>query len=160
LTYQTTTTYAGAGLLAWLALCFGVAWFGAQFEPGAWYEQLLKPPWTPPNWLFPPVWTILYALLAVAAWLVWKTAGFAGARLPLGLFFIQLLLNGVWSWLFFGLHAIGLALADIIVLWFAILATLVAFWRQRPLTGLLLLPYLIWVSFAVALNYSIWQINE
>jgi tryptophan-rich sensory protein len=146
-------------LIPWLVLCFSVAWFGAQFSPGEWYGQLVKPSWTPPSWLFPPVWTILYAMMAVAAWLVWSQKGFAGASLALGLFMLQLLLNGLWSWFFFGLQNITLGLVDMTLLWFALLATLIAFWRQRPFAGWLLAPYLVWVSYAASLNIAIWLIN-
>jgi tryptophan-rich sensory protein len=146
-------------LLGWLALCFAAAWFGAQFTPGPWYDQLAKPTWTPPGWLFPPVWTVLYVLMSIAAWLVWKTGGFAVAALPLSLFIGQLGLNAAWSWLFFGLHRIDWALVDIAALWLAILATLVAFWRRRPSAAALLLPYWLWVSFAAALNFALWRLN-
>jgi tryptophan-rich sensory protein len=146
-------------LSLWLALCFSVAWFGAQFSPGDWYAQLAKPPWTPPSWLFPPVWTILYAMMGVAAWLVGSQKGFAQAPLALSLFMLQLLLNGLWSWFFFGLQNITLGLVDIVLLWLALLATLIAFWRQCPLAGWLLGPYLVWVSYATSLNIAIWLLN-
>jgi tryptophan-rich sensory protein len=147
------------GLIAWLAVCFATALFGAQFAPDNWYEQLAKPSWTPPDGWFPPVWTVLYTLMGIAAWLIWKQKGFAGALLPLTLFAIQLLLNALWPWLFFGRHAIALAFADIVLLWMAIVATLITFWHHRPSAGLLLLPYLLWVSFAAVLNLAIWQLN-
>ncbi len=147
------------GLAGWLGLCFGVAFGAGQFEPGEWYAQLQRPTWAPPNWLFGPVWTALYATMAVAAWLVWKENGFSGARGPLGLFGVQLGLNFTWSWLFFGLQEPGLALAAIVALWVAILATVVVFWRVRPLSGGLLVPYLLWVTFAAALNFEFWRLN-
>lgn len=147
------------GLVGWLAIVYGVAAIGSQFTPGAWYDQLTKPPWTPPDWLFGPVWTVLYGMMALAAWLVWRTRGFSGARLGLALFGTQLALNAGWSWLFFGLQRPDLALVDIALLWAAILATLVAFWRIRPLAGGLLTPYLLWVSYAAALNLEIWRLN-
>lgn len=146
-------------LLLWLTLCFAVAWFGAQFTPGDWYAGLSKPAWTPPDWVFAPVWTLLYALMAIAAWLVWKQQGFFSARVPLMLFMVQLLLNGLWSWLFFGLQRIGLGLVDIVLLWGVLGATVVVFWRHRPLAGGLLLPYWVWVSYAVTLNAGIWLMN-
>lgn len=148
-----------AGLIAWLALCFSAAWFGAQFEPGAWYENLAKPAWTPHNQVFGPVWAVLYTLMSIAAWLVWKRDGFEHARFALALFLLQLILNAVWSWLFFGLHRPAIALIEILMLWLAILITLIFFWRHRPLAGMLLVPYLAWVSIATALNFSIWQLN-
>jgi benzodiazapine receptor len=144
------------GLAGWLIICFGAAAVGARFKPGAWYAGIRKPSWTPPNRLFAPVWTLLYAMMAVAAWLVWRQTGPSGA---VGLFVLQLALNGVWSWLFFGLHRPGLAFADIVALWLAILATLVTFWNVRALAGLLLAPYLAWVTFATALNAALWRLN-
>jgi translocator protein len=144
-------------LVGFLVLTFAVAAFGSQFSPGEWYAQLEKPSWNPPNWIFGPVWTILYALMAVAAWLVWH--GGKLVRPALVLYFVQLALNGVWSWLFFGLERPGLAFAEIVVLWLAIAATLAFFWRVRPLAGALLVPYLLWVSFASVLNFTLWRMN-
>ena len=148
------------GLLMWLALCFVVAWFGSRFEPGPWYAGLTKPWWTPPDWLFGPVWTVLYAMMGVAAWLVWRRYGFAGAALPLAFFIVQLALNAAWTWLFFGLRRPDVAFAEIIVLWLAILVTLISFWRLERPAGILLVPYLAWVSFAALLNYTLWQLNR
>jgi translocator protein len=147
------------GLGAWLILCYGVASVAGRYRPGTWYEQLAKPEWTPPDWVFAPVWITLYGLMAIAAWLVWKQKGFAGARLALGLFLFQLTLNLAWSWLFFGRQDIGLALADIVMLWVAILATTVVFWREQRIAAALLVPYLLWVTLAVALNAEIWRLN-
>jgi translocator protein len=162
-------TEADHGLSEWLALgvsiaiCFAAAGIGSLFtdpEIGGWYARITKPSWTPPNWVFGPVWTALYLMMAVAAWLVWREKGFGGARLALLLFAAQLFFNALWSTLFFGQHRMGLALADIILLWGAILLTLVSFWRLQPLAGALMLPYLLWVTFASALNYSIWRLNS
>jgi translocator protein len=147
-------------LLGWVGLCFLTAWIGSRFMPGEWYLQLQKPTWTPPGYLFGPVWSLLYLTMGVAAWLVWKRAGFAGARIALTLFIAQLALNGMWSWIFFGLHKPGIAFAEILVLWGMILGTLIAFWQKSPPAGILLTPYLIWVSFAAALNFAIWQMNK
>jgi tryptophan-rich sensory protein len=147
------------GLLWWLALCFAAAWFGARFVPGAWYEALAKPWWTPPNWVFAPVWTILYALMGLAAWLVWRDYRFRGAPWTLGLFVAQLALNAAWSWIFFELQRPGWALVDLATLWVALLATLVAFWRLKPVAGALLAPYFLWVSFAGGLNFAWWRLN-
>lgn len=147
------------GLLAWLALCFAAAWFGSLFPPGDWYAALAKPAFTPPDWVFAPVWTALYLLMALAAWLVWKDGGWAGAGPALTLFLVQLALNAQWSYLFFGLHRPDLALFDILALWLALLGTVAAFWRRRPLGGGLLLPYLLWVSFAAVLNFCLWRLN-
>jgi len=152
-----STADAAIGLVGWLVLCFGAAAVGARFKPGAWYAALRKPSWTPPGWLFAPVWTLLYAMMAVAAWLVWRQTGFSG---EVGLFGVQLALNAAWSWLFFGLHRPAIAFADILAMWVAILATLVAFWAVRPLAGWLLVPYLAWVSFASALNGAVWRLNR
>lgn len=155
-------------LILFLLACFGVAAFGAQFTPGEWYAGLEKPPWNPPAWVFGPVWTVLYAMMAVAGWLVWRSpeppAGArggwpAGRRAALGAFAVQLALNGAWSWLFFGLHRPALAFAEIVALWLAILVTTILFWRVRATAGALLLPYLAWVTFAAALNLELWRLN-
>ena len=149
------------GLLAWLSLCFVVATLAAMVtDPGDWYAQLDKPAWTPPDWLFPPVWTILYTLMGVAAWLVWERRQHEPhAWMGLALFLGQLLLNGLWSWLFFSQHAIVAAFVDILLLWTVLLATLILFLRVHRLAGLLLVPYLIWVTYAVALNGAIVVLN-
>lgn len=149
----------GAGLLGWLALCFSAS-VGAVFvSTGDGYARLVKPPWSPPPWVFGPAWTILYILMAVAAWLVWREGGWKVQKFPLGLFLVQWVLNALWTPLFFGLHRADLAFAEIALLWLAILTTLVSFWRVRPLAGALLVPYLLWVSFAAALNFSLWRLN-
>lgn len=147
------------GLVVSLAICYGAAAVGAQFMPGEWYEGLSKPTWTPPGWLFAPVWTALYGMMAVAAWLVWKRRGEAGVRWALLLFAVQLSLNGMWSWLFFGLESPGIAMVDIVALWVAILGTIIAFRRLSRVAATLLVPYLAWVSFAAALNFAIWRLN-
>jgi tryptophan-rich sensory protein len=147
------------GLAILLALCFGAGLAGSQFAPGAWYGLLKKPAWTPPAWVFAPVWTLLYALMAVAAWKVWRVCGVAGAGGALALFVVQLGLNVLWSYLFFGLHRPGWAFAEIVVLFLAILATAVVFEQKVPPAGLLLLPYLGWVGFAAALNLALWRMN-
>jgi tryptophan-rich sensory protein len=152
-----STFDAAVGLVGWLVLCFGAAAVGARFRPGTWYAGLRKPPWNPPNWLFAPVWTVLYALMAVAAWLVWRRTGLSW---ECGLFVLQLALNAAWTWLFFGLKRPALALAEIAVLWLVILATLLAFWSVRPLAGWLLVPYLAWVTFATALTAALWRLNR
>ncbi|MGB5440094.1 MAG: TspO/MBR family protein [Gammaproteobacteria bacterium] len=149
------------GLAGWLVLCFAASAVGAvaSIQAGSFYAQLAQPVWAPPPWVFGPVWTVLYALMGIAAWLVWRCGGFRANRQALGLFLLQLAFNAVWSWLFFAWHLGVLSLADILVLWILIVATLVSFWRVRPLAGALLIPYLLWVSFAAALNYSLWQLN-
>lgn len=147
------------GLAGFVLLVVAVASTGAMFKPGAWYEALAKPFWTPPNWLFPVAWTILYLMIAVAGWLVWREAGLAGARQALTLYFLQLMLNAAWSWLFFGLHRMDLAMIDIVALWIAVAATIAAFYAVSLPAALLLVPYLAWVSYAAALNFAIWQAN-
>jgi benzodiazapine receptor len=152
--------FSGAGLIFWVALSFVAAGVGSRFPPGDWYAHLTKPALTPPAWVFAPVWTLLYLMMGIAAWLVWQRRGVAGAAPALALFLVQLVLNAAWSWLFFGLQQIGWALADLAALWLALGATLLAFWAHRPLAGLLMVPYLLWVSFAVILNYQLWRLNS
>jgi benzodiazapine receptor len=152
-------TRSALGLVAALALTFSAAYVGSRFPVDDWYAALSKPAWNPPNWLFGPVWGILYLLMAIAAWLVWRKSGFAGAAIPLGVFVLQLGLNAAWSWIFFGRHELGLALIEILVLWCAILGTIIGFWRLNPISGILLVPYLLWVTFASVLNFTIWRLN-
>lgn len=143
-----------------IVVCLGAAGLGSLLTTAAlrpWYADLRKPSWTPPNWLFGLVWTILFLAMAIAAWLVWRKVGLTAA--PMQLFLLQLLLNVAWSALFFGLRSPGLAFAEIVMLWVAILATSIEFWRAVPAAGWLFLPYLIWVSYATALNFSIWRLN-
>lgn len=149
------------GLFLWGALCLGVAALGAlaSIEASEFYAGLTKPDWAPPGWLFGPVWSTLFAMMAVSAWLVWRQGGFAANKTALGFFLGQLAFNALWSWLFFAWHLGGPALADIGAMWLLIAATIVTFWRTSKLAGLLLVPYLVWVSFAAALNYSVWQLN-
>ena len=147
-------------LVLWLALCFVPSLFGIFFAPGEWYAALRKPSWNPPGWIFGPVWSLLYATMGVAAWLVWKRGGFRMQARPLGIFLVQLALNAAWSPLFFGLHMPGLAFAEILLLWAAILATIVALYRVSRPGALILLPYLAWVTFAAALNFTIWRLNS
>lgn len=151
-----------AGLMLWLAACFVVSGLGGWITAGpvkSWYPTLAKPGITPPDAAFPIVWTLLYLLMAVAAWRVWRRAGWQTGRAALGLFILQLLLNLGWSVLFFGLRQIGPALVEIVALWLAIAVTLVAFRRQDRLAGWLLAPYLVWVSYATLLNALIWMMN-
>ena len=150
------------GLAAALAICFAAAGLGTYWSMqglARWYGTLAKPSFTPPNRVFGPVWTLLYALMAVAAWRVWRTLPPARAAGPLAWFGLQLALNVAWSGLFFGLRSPGLALVDIAALWLALAATLVAFWRIDRPAGVLLAPYLAWVTFAAALNLAIWRLN-
>lgn len=149
------------GLAGWLVVCFATAAIGAvaSVQTKSFYGELVQPSWAPPASVFGPVWTILYAMMAIAAWMVWREGGFSAHRNALILFGVQLVLNALWSWLFFAWHRGGWAFADIVVLWMLILATLIAFWQVRPLAGALLVPYLLWVSFATALNFSVWRLN-
>jgi translocator protein len=133
---------------------------GGFFLPGEWYARLQKPVWNPPNWIFGPVWTALYTMMGIAAWLVWRRGGFDGQRVALSLFLLQLLFNSVWSPVFFGLRNPALAFLDIVLLWLALVATVIAFWKASPFAGGLLVPYLAWVTFASALNFAIWRLNS
>ncbi len=151
------------GLLGFIVICLGAGGLGAIAttpEIEGWYTTIAKPSWNPPDDIFGPVWTTLYVLMAIAAWLVWKPAGFKSAEVPLTLFAAQLALNIAWSWIFFALHQPGWAFAEIVFLWLTIVATTVAFFRSSKVAGLLLLPYLAWVTFASVLNFTIWQINS
>jgi len=142
--------------------CEGVGIVGAGFTAPAiadWYRSLEQPSWTPPDWLFGPVWVALYALMAVAAWLVWRKGRVPGVWTAGALFCVQLALNAIWTPIFFGLRQPGWALLDILLLWAAILLTLVAFARVRPLAAGLLAPYLTWVTYAAALNFALWRLN-
>ena len=155
--------------LAWQALalglfyllCFLAAGLGSLFTMvslGSWYAGLAKPSWNPPNWIFGPVWTALYAMMAVAGWMVWLR-GRATRQPALRWFSVQLVLNVGWSAVFFGLQLPGLAFVEILVLWVAIAATLVTSWKVSRAAGILLAPYLLWVSFAAVLNFAIWRLN-
>jgi tryptophan-rich sensory protein len=149
------------GLVGWLVLTFVAGGVGAIASAGAgtFYGQLFRPGWAPPAWLFGPVWSVLYVLMAVAAWLVWREHGFRGARVALWLFIVQLFANALWTWLFFVLHRGALSMAEIVVLWLLIAATIYRFWSLQRLAAALLVPYLVWVSFASALTFSLWRSN-
>ena len=150
-------------LVGWILLLVGLgAGTGILFDPDPWYRVLLKPTWNPPSWLFGPVWTALYVSMAVALWLVRREAEIdePSRQRALALFAVQFLLNLAWTPLFFGLHSPGLAFLEICVLWVALLSTMLAFGRVRALAGYLLLPYLLWVSFALILNGTIWLMNS
>jgi tryptophan-rich sensory protein len=147
------------GLAGWILAALAAGWIGSLFSPGAWYDSLVKPAWTPPGFVFGPVWTVLYILMGVAAWLVWKREGFSAARLALSFFLGQLFLNALWSYLFFGALRPDLAYLEIIVLWVVILITTILFWRKKPIAAILLFPYLSWVGFASFLNLALWKMN-
>jgi len=124
-----------------------------------WFVDLVKPAWNPPSWLFGPVWITLYTLMGLSAYIVWQNRDVPGAKLALSIYAVQLALNALWSILFFGLRNPGLAFLEIIVLLVFIIVTTVLFWKINTWAGVLLLPYIAWVSFATFLNYSIWQLN-
>jgi len=147
------------GLLGWLLAAFAAAAVGAvaSVDAASFYAQLNKPSWAPPAWVFGPVWSALYALMGVAAWLVWRSPG--SRKVALGLFAAQLAANALWSWLFFAWHRGALAAVDVLVLVALIVATIAAFWRSSRLAALLLVPYLLWVSFASVLTWAVWRSN-
>ena len=147
-------------LMGFVGACFLAAATGASFPPGDWYERLAKPPWRPPNWLFGPAWAILYLTIAVSGWLVWRTAGLAGAVLPLAIYLVQLVLNAAWTPIFFGLHRPDLAFIEIVA------AVVVdrgdhGGFPSRQCSGCLAAAALsLWVTFAAALNFTVWRLNR
>lgn len=146
-------------LVVFVVLCFLTASAGAAFPPGEWYAGLNRPWYAPPNWLFGPVWTILYFMIATAGWLVWKTREAASILIAMTLYVCQLVLNSAWTCLFFGLQRPDIALIEILILWVVISATIIAFRRHSKVAAILLIPYLLWVSFASVLNYGFWALN-
>lgn len=147
-------------LVGWLALTFTAALTGLFIQPAGYYAMLTKPAWSPPAWVFGPVWTLLYTMMAGAAWLVWQCGGWRERRGALRLYLVQLALNALWTPLFFGLQSPGLGFAAIVFLWLAIVLTARAFFRVRPLAGWLLTPYVVWVGFAAVLNFAIWRLQS
>ncbi len=150
------------GLLVCLALCFAVSGLGGLITAqsvGTWYQELAKPAFNPPDWIFAPVWTTLYLLMAIAAWQVWRRAGLRDGRSALVVFGVQLALNLGWSATFFGLRMPGLALIVVLVLLASIVLTIHLFWKADRLAGALLVPLLAWVGFATVLNAAIWRLN-
>jgi len=151
------------GFILWLALCYFVAWTGAQVSPGIaspeWYNALNKPDWNPPAWLFGPVWSMLYTFMGIAVWLIWKDYGFKFAKGALIAFLVQLFLNGLWSQLFFNLQNVGWALIEIMLLLTSIFITTYLFFQKNKAAGWLMVPYILWVSFATALTAAIWVLN-
>jgi len=146
-------------LALFLLAVFAVAFTASRFRPGEWYQALEKPPWTPPDWLFAPVWTVLYLAIAVAGWLVWRSRDGHGST-ALSFWVAQLFLNGLWSWLFFGLHRPDLALFDIVLLDAAIVGFVMSAMPISRLAAGLFVPYGLWVAYATALTFSIWQANR
>ena len=147
-------------LIGFVGACLLAARVGAAYRPGDWYEQLRKPAWGPPNWVFPPAWAVLYLTIAVSGCLVWRTSGFATAALPFAIYLVQLVLNAAWSPIFFGMRRPDLAFVEIVILWFSIVATIATFHPVNAVAAWLLLPYLGWVTFAAALNFTIWRMNR
>ncbi len=149
---------AGAIILCESAGILGSVFTASQIQ--SWYlTVLIRPSFSPPNWLFGPVWTILYALMGIALYLVWQKKRNQEWRAALTLFFVQLFLNAIWTPIFFGLHELGIAFGVIIAMWCSIVMTIILFYRQKKLAGYLLIPYLLWVSFASVLNGTIWYLN-
>ncbi len=149
-------------LVFWFALCFAVAGMGARWTAGeitGWYRTLARPAIAPPNWVFGPVWTLLYGLMALAAWRIWLAPPSPARGWALGLFLVQLALNLAWTWIFFRRHALGAALIEVAILWAAIGATTVAFSLVEASAGWLMAPYLAWVAFASVLNGAFWRLN-
>jgi len=144
-------------LFIFLALVGGAAWFGASYSPGPFYAALQKPAWTPPDALFAPVWAVLYLMIALAGWIVWRAQGLGPA---LGMWLVQLALNAAWPYLMFGQKLVTDALIDIAALWMAILAFIVLAWPVRHAASLLFVPYFLWVSYAAALNFALWRLNS
>lgn len=147
------------GLVAFLALCFGVSILGGMVAAPAlreWYAALAKPAWTPPGWVFGPIWTILYPLIAVSGWTVWREGR---SRLAVLLFLLQLALNAAWPWFFFGFRRLDWAFFDVVALTVTLVATIAVFYRVRRRAAALLVPYLAWVVFAAALNFAVWHLN-
>jgi tryptophan-rich sensory protein len=149
-----------AGLVAFVVLCFGASVLGgrvASAEFAEWYTELAKPPWTPPGWVFGPVWTVLYTLMATAGWMIWREGR---SRIAVLLFLLQLALNAVWPWIFFGLKRLDWAFYATVAMAVAILATMVAFYAVRRRAALLLVPYFAWVLFAASLSLAVWRLNS
>lgn len=147
------------GLVGWIVFSLAASWTGLFFSPDSWYTSLNKPAWNPPAAVFGPVWTTLYILMGLAVWLVWREGGWKEQWKLLTLFLVQWVLNMAWTPLFFGLHQPGWALLELIVLWALVLITGIGFWRVRRLAGVLWIPYFLWLTFATALNFSIWRMN-
>jgi len=156
--YQLSTWLA---LIVCILICLGAAAIGSAAtipQIDAWYTTINKPSWNPPNYVFGPVWTVLYVMMGVSLWLVWISSDAKRWR-AIALFAIQLSLNVAWSWIFFAMHSPGWAFLDIVLLWTAIAATICLFWPISKISSALLVPYFLWVSFAALLNFAIWQMN-
>lgn len=149
-------------LILFISICLVAEFIGSMLtfiSVNDWYQTLTKPTWTPPNWLFGPVWTTLYILMGISAWLVWNQGGFQQNKTALSIFFIQLFFNVIWSGLFFGLQQLTMAFIDIVLLWILILTMIITFYKSHKIAGLINILYLLWVSYAGALNFQIWRLN-
>lgn len=146
-------------LFVFIAIVFAAAMTGAYFRPGKWYAALEKPPWTPPDWAFPVVWTVLYGMIAAAGWIVWSAPGMSVASLPVLLWGLQIVFNALWSPVFFGLKRMDLGMVVVSGMWLSIAACIVVFARIDLVAAGLMVPYLVWVSVAAALNLSVWRRN-
>jgi tryptophan-rich sensory protein len=142
--------------IVFFAACIAAGSTGAMFSPGEWYEKLSKPSWTPPNWVFPVTWSVLYILMA---WSAWRVATIDGNALAMAFWALQIALNTLWTPVFFGLRKMRAAMIVISALWVSVAATALAFWQLDPVSGLMLVPYLVWVTIAAALNFSVWRRN-
>jgi tryptophan-rich sensory protein len=149
------------GFIGWLIASFVTGGLGAIASVNAvsFYGSLTQPSWAPPAWLFGPVWTTLFVLMGISAWLVWREHDFSSASVALKLYLTQLIANALWSWLFFTWHLGVISILEIIALWVLISATILSFWKLNKVAALLLIPYLAWVSFAAALNVTLWRLN-
>jgi translocator protein len=149
------------GLLMWLIICYAASAVGAwaSLDAGNFYSQLQRPSWAPPGWLFGPVWMVLYGMMGVSVWLVWRKRVVVPCGRAVGVFLLQLCANAAWSWIFFAWKLGALAVIEILVLWCLILWTIILFWRSQRLAAYLLLPYLAWVSFATVLTMTLWRMN-
>jgi len=150
-------------LIVFMILCFSAAALGSVFTSYSlktWYLTIKKPSWNPPDKVFAPVWTVLYVMMAVAGWMVWERLPQKGFSTPMVLFFVQLVLNTVWSAVFFALRSPGWAFVEVVILWVFIALTMISFWAIYWVSGVLFSPYFLWVSFASVLNYAVWRLNR
>ncbi|SRR6056297_1118818 len=143
-------------LAAFFAVTFVAAMSGGYFRPGAFYESLSKPSWNPPDWVFAPAWMVLYVFIAIAGWLVWTKAGYG---LAFAIWCVQIVLNTLWSYLAFGINRLDIAFYEVVLLWLSIAAFIIVAWPIDPTAAYLFIPYLMWVTFAAVLNFTVWQMN-
>ncbi len=143
-------------LAVFAALTAAAATSGSMFKPGLWYEALAKPDWTPPGWLFPIAWTVLYVMIALAGWFAWRAQGFGTS---VAFWLAQLIFNAAWSYIMFDQHQIGWALVDLSAMWLMIVGFIVTVWNASRIAAWLFVPYLAWATFAGVLNFAVWQMN-